>query len=250
VARGIQHAIRVRADLIVLALGAVAKWFKLDVPPPWVWSWIPALDEALDAAEAAGVLCVAAAGNDEHPNAPREGTVVPPAGRSSVLAVGAATSHGVPTHFSARGPYRYVERQDRLTAGTYLPWNYLRSRDRPIEATKPDVLAFGTHIACPTLAGEAGSELVAAGPLPAGYYGLRLGTSHACAVAAGLIACGIELARAERPDLLGAGNLNRLRDAIRAGGFVHGQPRVAGRHYPPLLHWNALQAAVRGAPAP
>lgn len=90
IARAITDAVAEGVDVVSLSLGGSA-----------ADSWIP---PALARAEAAGVLVIAAAGND----GPREGTVGYPGGYKEAVAVAAVDASLKVASFSSRGPAVFV----------------------------------------------------------------------------------------------------------------------------------------------
>ncbi|MXX68435.1 MAG: S8 family serine peptidase [Gemmatimonadales bacterium] len=100
--------------------------------PPWSWSASPdVITQAFRVANDAGVLCVAAAGNE----GPAAGTINRPAIDSSVLAVGALSTDGrVLANGSSRGP---VHVDHTLPAGGV---DSLGPNSERVDYTKPDVV--------------------------------------------------------------------------------------------------------------
>lgn len=131
VTAGVEYAVEIGADIINYSAGAIA--YSLGAPP-WKWPMtLNARDRAFVAAVEAGVLCVAAAGNE----GPREGTVVRPGNIEELLSVGAtALPDNQVADRSGRGP---VYLDDRITAPARADTIW----DRPSRLVKPDVVVPG-----------------------------------------------------------------------------------------------------------
>lgn len=100
VAKAVEMALDWGADIINYSAGQNGPY-----PPPWKWaSKLAARDRAFQAAAEAGILCVAAAGND----GPHYGSINRPAALPEVLAVGAMGEDGFVSQCSSRGPV-YVD---------------------------------------------------------------------------------------------------------------------------------------------
>lgn len=133
VAAGVDYAMSQGADIINYSAGQGGR--KVG-PPPWKWpSELNIRDTAFREAAEAGVLCVAAAGN----NGPERGTISRPGMLHGVLCVGSLTRDGdrvVET--SSRGPC-YIDKS--------LPVNAVSTvemEDEPLtDLRKPDVVAPG-----------------------------------------------------------------------------------------------------------
>ena len=123
IAKGIDWSVEQGADVISMSLGG-----------PGRDSWIP---PALRRAEAAGVIVIAAAGNE----GPREGTVGYPGGYAECIAVGAVDRASAVAGFSSRGPAVYVAGPGVNVLSTY-PGNRTATMS-------------GTSMATPNIAGIA-----------------------------------------------------------------------------------------------
>jgi subtilisin family serine protease len=158
-----------------------------NLPSPVVWPVYPALDAAFSYAERHGVLCIVPAGNI--PNGPRPGTIMPPAGQPTVLAVGAININRSLCYFSARPPYYF-------DPGASLPRRLTWMTTPHVNPAKPDVVALGEGIWT-----QHPADAYAPRPEPdVGPDGLKRhfvhvsGTSFSAAVVSGLAACALEYA--------------------------------------------------------
>lgn len=134
---GVDWALTQQAAVVNLSLGSLPS-----SPAP------TALDEACNAAVAAGAVVIAAAGND----GPSGGTINSPAVAAKVIAVGASTNSNILAAFSSRGPT-------------------LDGR------TKPEVVAPGVGVVAPAVGGgyvtRSGTSMAA--PLVSGLCACVLG---------------------------------------------------------------------------
>lgn len=133
VAQAVFDALDRDADIINYSAGQSG--YQKGVSPPWKWPTVPdVVARAFQVAADAGVLCIAAAGNE----GPKQGTINRPAILEQTLAVGVLTVNGkLLAEHSSRGP---VFLDARLRPGEIVTAD---PTDTPLDLTKPDVVAPG-----------------------------------------------------------------------------------------------------------
>lgn len=134
IAAGIRWAVDQSADVASMSLGGAGR--DSYIPP------------ALDYAEAAGVIVVAAAGNE----GPGEGTVGYPGGYAKAVAIAAVDSSLAVARFSSRGPAVFVSGPGVNIRSTYLNGQY--------------ATMSGTSMATPHVAGLAALWVAAHPEIP------------------------------------------------------------------------------------
>lgn len=227
-AAAIEEAIRGGADIINYSHGLRGG----PHPPPWVWPTARTiLEEALQLASERGILCVVAAGN----MGPFEGSVTRPGGLECVLTVGAQAEDGRVLRMSGRGPYRKSSALRRNQVERYDA-----ALHTDVQATqKPDIVLPGDHIQAPRSSHAAvdGDD-----PFPDPTYCAFTGTSQAAAVATGLAARLLSLARLHAINL-GANPGTAIRNLFRcaASPLASDGPRDWGDG---TLKWPMLQSTL------
>lgn len=197
-AAAVEAAIEAGANIINYSHGILP---RNGGAPPWVWPEKRSpLEEMMEAAAEKGILCCVAAGNEGG----SPSSVTSPGGLECALTVGAITHDAQVRPSSGRGPFL---RSDTLRAGGATRY------DAPIHKgvrtiRKPDIVLFGEGITAPrTRHVPPDSSLdddVESVPEPTTSdpaYVTLSGTSQATAVASGLAACLLELARVNGIDL-------------------------------------------------
>lgn len=245
VAAAILQAVRDGAHIINLSMGMrELGWWQsaIHLPaPPWVWVGEDAVEKALRMADARGVLCVVAAGNDRL-RGPRRGTIYRTAGSDAALSVGAVQGGELWPMLegsSARGPYRGFPDAPLET----MPRRYDRERHAAcVVRDKPDVAAVGNAIWAPLASGAARTpddvrQLARRASL-GGRYLARSGTSQATAVVSGLAACVLQQLR--EPDPQRVWKPDVLRDLLRKSAQRLG-PRLVGDVPDRVIHWSVLE---------
>ena len=184
---GIETALAAGADVINYSHGFAP---PMDHPPPWLWSEATnVLEDAFIEAERRGVLCVVAAGN----KGPTLASISRPGGLECVLTVGALGLNGEVYETSGRGPY--------LRSPSVRPGGWVRF-DQPLHTDavkfkKPDIVLPGAGI---TSLRSGHAPIDEDGVTDPRYIQMG-GTSEATAVATGLAAAMLGLARAHGVDL-------------------------------------------------
>jgi subtilisin family serine protease len=240
VARGLLHAMNVRADIINFSAQRFP--FAQDMPTPWVFGPPAILDRQFTRASNKGILCVVAAGND----GPKLGTVSYPAGMESVLAVGSVwPTDGAMFEESSRGPFRWSTRVPTESCTSLENISSWWQRSRVKERMKPDVAAPGAEIHAPLSTQIPLPRQRALGQMAGSYdgrYQEMSGTSQAAAVVSGLAACLLGYLRvAKAPMGRNPGAVLRailIHAAAMEDGFA---PHDIGAG---VLRWPAIQAVA------
>lgn len=192
VAAAIAAAIDARVDIINYSASHSPSQRK--GAPPWIWAKRSPLEDAFEQATAAGILCVASAGNDGlYFGKILPSTINRPAGSEHVLTVGNATADDRVSQQSSRGPYLI---SPTLRSGGVERFDEFLHKDvekRP----KPDVVAPGESIVAPRTSRAEHPEVLDAISHPdhGQYYVPVSGTSQATAVVSGLAALVLEEVR-------------------------------------------------------
>lgn len=179
-AAGVLAAIAAKADIINYSHGHRP---NVD-PPPWLWADTSnVLEDAFRLAEERGIMCVVAAGNC----GPAPGSVTRPGGLQSVLTVGAQGLDQRVAPHSGRGPFM---RSATLLSGQVV--RYDPTYQPVIRVKKPDIVLPGERIA--SLRALATPRDGAADVQDPIHIEMS-GTSQATAVATGLAAALLSLAK-------------------------------------------------------
>jgi len=227
--RAIEYAVDAKVDIINYSHGFSPNGKGT---PPWLWpAQLNVLELLFQAADAAGILCVAAAGNE----GPNDGSITRPGGLGCVLTVGAVDENSLVFDTSSRGPFR---RSSDLRAGAVRRYDNETANITTIN--KPDIVAPGRIVAtrsslCPPDDGDPDSS----DPL----YVTMGGTSQATAVVTGMAALCLELLRRNNTSLgpRPAQTLRRL--LCRSVGNLEPQThRDVGEG---LILWPSLVATVQ-----
>lgn len=139
VTAAVDAAIELGVDIINYSGGQ-----RVPFRPPWKWSFeVGPRDQAFNDAAEAGILCVAAAGNEGlwHGKV-EEGSVIRPGNLPSVLCVGATVGDERVSPTSGRGPV-YVD--SALKRGDVEPLGLGEDRVLRRKYLKPDVVAPGGY---------------------------------------------------------------------------------------------------------
>lgn len=186
--KAIEYAIEDGIDILNYSHG-----FYPDLDPPWVWpAKLNLLEEAFEQAASHGILCVVAAGNQ----GPKDGSITRPGGLESVLTVGAIDRHGKVLQNSSRGPFRRSPELRRNAPTRYD----LEHRRSAVVVRKPDIVLPGDIVAARAercFLDESDTDGEAEDP----DYVQLSGSSQATAVASGMAALLIEVARSRSIDL-------------------------------------------------
>ena len=184
--KGVELALDAGAEIICYGFGHSPRAHIGE--PPWVWPESTCLlEEAFAHAVERGVLCIVAAGDE----GPAGGTITRPGGLPSVLTVGAAFGVFGAWHDSGRGPYY---RSKGLRPGGVVRQEH--NPDLPLLRTnKPDVVMPSVPITAPR------SSFLPADEFEDPRYLKMAGTAQAAAVAAGVAACLLGVAKREGIDL-------------------------------------------------
>jgi subtilisin family serine protease len=234
----IGHAMDVGVDIINYSNG-----YDPEVgPPPWIWPIEHSgIEEALQEAEKAGILCVVAAGN----SGSASGSINRPGGLECVLTVGALEGAGSTMRVydrSSRGPFR---RSRTVPRGTVRRYDHgIDSVDETVR--KPDVVAPGqvvsarSRTAVPSDRFEERAREMFETRDP--DYVSMTGTSQATAVVSGLAARLISLARQHGVNL-GSNPAAILRTLMtRAAMTLNDTREASGRG---LILWPLLQQVLK-----
>lgn len=225
---GVQQALAAGADIINYSHGFAP---PTEQPPPWVWSMEPNfLEEGFIEAEARGVLCVVAAGN----KGDSLSSITRPGGLEQVLTVGALAVDNTVAKGSGRGPYL---RSNTVRAGGWArkdsPFH-----DNALKVRKPDIVLPGAQVTSLRSGHVLRSEDDHEDP----RYTQIGGSSQAAAVASGLAAALLGLARENNIDL--GSNHGRMIRRLMIAGARQLKTGSVTDYGAGTIAWPILQSAL------